>query len=69
MNDPRPTQTQLFELPEPTLDDLVKCVEREIGYRNGVYPRRVQAGKMKQEKADQEIHMMRKILRILRDMG
>lgn len=45
-----------------TPDDQVKAVEREIGFRKYVYPRRVAAGKMTQAKADHEIAVMEAVL-------
>lgn len=35
--------------------DKLKSVERELGFRRRVYPRRVGDGKMKQADADREI--------------
>ena len=40
------------------IDDMIKCVEREIGMRQRVYPRWVEQHKMSQEKADLEIRTM-----------
>lgn len=40
------------------LDEMIRCVKREINYRKWVYPKRVQAGNMTQDKADKEIHLM-----------
>lgn len=51
------------------LVDLAKqiaCVEREIGFRERVYPRWVAASKMKQDKADYEIAAMRAVLETLK---
>lgn len=38
--------------------DLIACVDRELGYRQRVYPRWVAARKMSQDKADVEIKRM-----------
>lgn len=38
------------------------CVERELALRGRVYPRRVEAGAMTQEKADREIAVMEAIV-------
>lgn len=35
--------------------DKLKALERELGYRRRVFPRRVAEGKMKQADADREI--------------
>lgn len=50
--------------PIPTAD-LARCAEREARMRERVYPRWVAAGRMSQAKADQEIAMMREIVRVL----
>lgn len=44
----------------------IACVEREIGYRERCYPRWVQEGRMKQEKADAELAAMRAVLDTLK---
>lgn len=41
-----------------TLQDMIDCVTREIGFRRRVYPRWVAAGKLAREKADLEIKRM-----------
>lgn len=38
------------------------CIQREIGQRNWVYPRRVADGRMTQAEADREIAVMQAIL-------
>lgn len=43
------------------IDDMIKCVEREIGMRERVYPRWVEAKKMSAEKAESEIKTMKKV--------
>lgn len=48
-----------------TYPELQKCVERELGFRKFVYPKRIEAGKMSQEQADREIAMMKEIEEIL----
>lgn len=42
----------------PTLQDMVREVEREVALRIRVYRRRVDEGKMTQEKADRGIEVM-----------
>ena len=44
-----------------TADDKLKAIEREIGYRRHVYPRRVMDKKMTQELADKQIAVMEAI--------
>ncbi len=56
--------TDLFP---PNLDDQIASVEREIGYRERVYPRRVTAGQMTPALADRELSRMRAVLETLRN--
>lgn len=44
------------------LDAQLACVRREISYRSRVYPRLVEAHKMTQRKADEEISVMGAVL-------
>lgn len=44
------------------IDEMIKCVEREIGMRQRVYPKWVAMKKMSQEKADLEIRTMTAVL-------
>lgn len=48
------------------LQDQVKAAQRELAMRRNVYPKRVQAGKMKQVDADREIAAMEAIYYTLR---
>ena len=41
--------------------EKLRCIERELKYRNHVYPRHVGAGKMTQLQADREIFVMEDI--------
>ena len=50
---------------EPTIDDQIRCVQREIGKRGHVYPRLVSAGKMQQADAEREIETMGAVLATL----
>jgi hypothetical protein len=50
------------ELFPPNLDDLVACAEREVRFREYVYPRRIAAKKMTPDKAEKEIALMRAIV-------
>lgn len=47
------------------IESQVACVQREIRMRESVYPRWVSAGRMKAEKADDEIACMRAVLETL----
>jgi hypothetical protein len=44
------------------IDDMIKCVEREISMRKRVYPNWVEKKRMSQEKADLEIRTMTAVL-------
>ena len=44
------------------IEDQLDCIRREIEKRKEVYPRLVAAGKLSQQKADQEIDLMRAVL-------
>jgi hypothetical protein len=44
---------------------LIDCARREVAMRRAVYPRRVEAGKMTQAKADEETYLMGQIVQTL----
>jgi hypothetical protein len=46
------------------LTDIRAAIVREIGLRRAVYPGRVEAGKMKHEKAEHEVAAMESALRV-----
>lgn len=48
-----------------TIDEQIKCVQREIAMRERVYPAWVASGKMRQIKADHELDCMRSVLETL----
>ena len=48
-----------------SLDDQIKCIEREIALRRRVYPRRVAEGRMKLDEAEREVSAMRAVLMTL----
>jgi hypothetical protein len=52
----------------PTLDELIACADREVRYREKVYPRMIANGRMTQRRADREITLMREIAAELRNM-
>lgn len=43
------------------LKEMIDCVSREISFRYAVYPNRIKVGKMTQEQANKEIHLMQLI--------
>ncbi len=47
--------------------ELAACAQREVGFRVGVYGRRVEAGKMSKATADREIAMMQAIASKLKE--
>lgn len=49
-----------------TLEDQLRCVEREIALRERVYSRWAESGKMMRQKADREIAVMRAVADTLR---
>lgn len=50
------------------VSEQIACVRREIGMRERVYPRWVDAGKMKQDAATRELTVMRAVLMTLEDI-
>ena len=48
-----------------SIDQMIACVEREIGMRERVYPRWVEQKKMLQTTADQELARMRAVRDLL----
>lgn len=64
--------TALFQmdgaLPIP-ISAQIACVERGLGYRSRCYPRWVQEGRMKQDKADAELAAMRAVLETLKGLA
>jgi len=49
-----------------TIDDQIKCAERELAMRKRVYPRWITAKKMSEEKANREIAVMESIIKTLK---
>ena len=41
-----------------SIEDKLKCVERELGFRQRVYDRLIERGKMSKRQADREIELM-----------
>lgn len=50
---------------EPTIDEQILCVKREIRMRESVYPRWIAAGKMTAEKSAHELDCMNAVLATL----
>lgn len=51
-----------------SIDNMAASVKRELGYREGVYPRWVRQGKMQPEKAATEIERMKAVLEALEEL-
>lgn len=51
-----------------TLEEQIKCIERELAMRRNVYPRQVQKGAMRPDVADHEILCMEAVLRTLQQI-
>ncbi len=54
-------------LPPVSKTQMIRCIEREIAMRRKVYPRWVEAGRMRQETADEEIRVMEAVREALSD--
>ena len=54
-----------MEWHEVDLNDLLGCCRRELGFRQRVYPKWVEKGTMKEEKAAAEIELMRTVVDFL----
>ena len=51
-----------------TVEEMIRCANREVEYRCRVYARLINGGKMRQEKADYEIACMRAIAAKLEEL-
>ncbi len=51
-----------------SIEDQIKCVEREIGMRQRAYPRWVKAGTMNEGTATKEIQHMKAVLVTLQEI-
>lgn len=58
----------LFPQAEIPLDAQIKCVQREITFRKRVYGRRVSLGRMSEVFADQQIRLMKAVLKTLQEL-
>ncbi len=54
------------EVASITLEEMIACIKREIGFRKTVYEKRVRHGYMTQEEADREIVIMQAVLEQLK---
>lgn len=51
-----------------SLDNQIACVKREIAMREIIYPKRVAAGKMREDRAREELKAMREVLETLKTL-
>jgi len=51
-----------------SIAQMIKEAERELHFRISIYPRRVSAGKMRQDQADRQILVQRAIVETLRQV-
>jgi len=58
----------MFPEAEIPLEAQIKCVDREITFRRRVYARRVSMGRMSEVFADQQIALMKAVLKTLRGL-
>ena len=58
----------LFPQAEIPLEAQIKCVDREITFRRRVYARRVSMGRMSEVFADQQIALMKAVLKTLKGL-
>lgn len=54
---------------EPSIEEQLACAKREVGMRERVYPRWVEAKRMTQAKADLELAAMRAIVATLETLA
>lgn len=52
-----------------TIDDQVQCVQRELRYRQRLYPRWVKDGRMSADQAATEINRMKAVLDTLGEIA
>jgi hypothetical protein len=57
----------LSQLFAPSLQEQIACIEREIALRRRVYPRWIEQGRLKPDKAEREIECMCAVLKTLKE--
>jgi len=57
------------ELLPPTIDDLIRCVERELMRRKRYYPARMKSHRLKPAEAERELILMREVLATLQRLA
>lgn len=61
--------TDLFGQKDDILEQQIRCVEREIGMRQRVYPNWINAKKISAGKAEYEVQMMQEVLKSLKELA
>ena len=64
----RPVSNDLFPDAEIPIEAQIRCVIREIEFRERVYKRRVSMGRMSATFADQQIALMKAVLKTLEEV-
>jgi len=59
----------MTDLLPPTIDDLIRCVEREIMRRRRLYPARIKTHRLKPAEAERELILMREVLGTLQRLA
>src|SRR5258708_22365097 len=62
---PRMADAKMTDLLPPSIDDLIRCVERELMRRRRLYPARIKTHRLKPAEAERELMLMREILATL----
>ena len=52
-----------------SIDDQIRCVERELAMRRNVYPRQIANGRMKPDAAEYELAALEAVRRTLRTLA
>ena len=59
----------MTDLLPPSIDDLIRCVERELLRRRRLYPERIKTHRLKPAEAERELMLMREVLAILQRLA
>ena len=59
----------MTDLLPPSIDDLIRCVERELMRRRRLYPARIKTHRLKPAEAEREIMLMREALGTLQRLA
>src|SRR5258708_31124838 len=59
----------MTDLLPPSIDDLIRCVERELMRRRRLYPARIKTHRLKPAEAEREMMLMREVLATLQRLA